>query len=98
MRKITMALAATAFVLGSMTLASAQTQVPGAASIRAQATPAMMAAADPVMSGWAMPPTVASCFMDRGRDLWLSAGKQRRRSSPGDLLLHAPNRTSFCEL
>ena len=37
MRKITMTLAAAVFVLGSITLASAQTQVPGAASIRAQA-------------------------------------------------------------
>jgi hypothetical protein len=37
MRKIIMTLAATVFVPGSMTLANAQTQVPGASSIQAQA-------------------------------------------------------------
>jgi hypothetical protein len=37
MRKITMTLAAAAFLLGAMTVANAQTQVPGASSIQAQA-------------------------------------------------------------
>ena len=37
MRKITMSVATAVFVLGSMTLANAQTQVPGASSIQAQA-------------------------------------------------------------
>ena len=37
MRKITMTLAAAVFVLGSMALASAQTQAPGASNIQAQA-------------------------------------------------------------
>ena len=37
MRKITMTLAAALFVLGSMAVASAQTQAPGAASLHGQA-------------------------------------------------------------
>jgi hypothetical protein len=37
MRKITMTLAAALFVLGSMAVASAQTQQPGAASLHGQA-------------------------------------------------------------
>ena len=37
MQKITMTLAAAVFVVGSMTLTNAQTLVPGAASVKAQA-------------------------------------------------------------
>jgi len=37
----------------------------------AGSAPAMIAAADPVSSGWATPPTVASCFLNRGRGLRL---------------------------
>ncbi len=37
MQKITMTLAAALFVLGSIAVASAQTQAPGAASVHAQA-------------------------------------------------------------
>ncbi len=42
MRKITMTLAAAVFVLGSMAVASAQTQAPGAASLHGQAQNATM--------------------------------------------------------
>jgi hypothetical protein len=58
MRKITMTLAAAVFVLGSMAVASAQTQAPGAASIHGQAQNATIihkAACGPYWGRWCGP-------------------------------------------
>ncbi len=77
MRKITMTLAATVFVLGSMTLANAQTQVPGASSIQAQAqatTPIHKAACR--VGGVAHPDVTGSAAAIVAGAL--PAGKQRR--------------------
>jgi hypothetical protein len=58
MRKITMTLTAAVFVLGSMAVASAQTQAPGAASIHALAQNASIvtpAACGPHWGRWCGP-------------------------------------------